>query len=63
MNFCLSFAEKLRVALIPAMIFVKGNATTGEPDRYVRYLLKNGERDDPIKSWEGFCARLESEGS
>jgi hypothetical protein len=38
---------------------VKGNPATGEPDRNVRYLLKNGELEDPIKNWEEFCTRLE----
>jgi hypothetical protein len=32
----------------------------GNPDRNVRYLLRNGELEDPIKNWEEFCARFET---
>jgi hypothetical protein len=39
---------------------VRGNPATGEPDRNVRYLLRNGELEDAIKNWEEFCARLEA---
>jgi hypothetical protein len=41
----------------------KDEIVIGNPDRNVRYLLKNGELEDPIRNWEGFCARLETEGS
>jgi hypothetical protein len=33
----------------------------GDPNRMVRYLLKNGELEEPIKNWEEFCTKLDPE--